>query len=55
MLDGIIFPNNPKEAKITPVFKAGDSYSGTNYRPISWPIIIKLSVLSYPYKFLKDF
>ena len=34
MLDGI-FPDNQKVAKITPVFKAGDSYSVTNYRPIS--------------------
>ena len=34
MLDGI-FPDNLKIAKIIPVFKAGDSYSVTNYRPIS--------------------
>ena len=34
MMDGI-FPDNLKVAKITPVFKAGDSYSVTTYRPIS--------------------
>jgi hypothetical protein len=34
MLEGI-FPENLKVAKVIPVFKAGDSHSVTNYRPIS--------------------
>ena len=38
-----VFPDALKHAKVVPVFKSGDKFNITNYRPISvLPILIKI-------------
>ena len=53
-----IFPDDWKLARVTPVFKSGDSYDVNNYRPISIiPVIAKVCekiIFDQFYKFLND-
>ena len=43
MLESGIFPDSLKVAKIIPLFKKGNIYSITNYRPISLlPTLLKV-------------
>ena len=59
MIDTGIFPTLLKNAKVSPVFKAGEKDKPTNYRPISvlptLSQLIERHVSNYLYKYLSNF
>ena len=59
MIDTGIFPTILKNAKVSPVYKAGDRFLATNYRPISvLPTISKLiekHISNHMHKFMSRF